>query len=319
MNRRTRWAAASLLLIFLLSLQTPVCAQETEMYPEVQEMVFDPQDAAAVSDTQETETFSAPQQAGILPGGKECYNLLLIGSDRRDDTWNGNSDVMILITIHADKKSIIMTSFMRDLYAEIPGYGANKLNSAFAAGGAPLLEETLEENYQLNIDNYMIVDFDSMADIIDSIGGVQMEISDAECEVLNGYLVSMEVPEYSLSGGGDYLLNGYQAVAYMRIRYVGNSDYERTQRQRDVLSTIFDELQEMKSEDLLLLMAEIVPEIEHNIDLISLLQLTAALPGFTEYELEENRIPYDDLYYSQNENLVPDFPATIERLHELID
>lgn len=288
--RRTGGSLLALLLMGLLFLlQTPVLAQEE-------------------GDTKI-----------LLPGGKENYNLLLIGSDRRDESWNGNSDVMILVTIQSEKESIIMTSFMRDLYAEIPGYGTHKLNYAFAAGGAETLIDTLEDNYQLAIDNYMIVDFDSMADIVDYVGGVQISVTDAECKILNQYLNSMGVPEYSLYAGGDYLLNGYQAVAYMRIRYVGNADYQRTQRQRDVLSAIFEGVQELDGEELLALAAEILPEIEHDINPIYLLQLTAAVPALVNYDLEENRIPYDDLYYSQNEMLVPDFPATIERLHELID
>lgn len=261
----------------------------------------------------------AQEEGSILPGGKETYHLLLIGSDRRDESWNGNSDVMILITVRAEDEKIIMTSFMRDLYAEIPGYGVHKLNYAYAAGGAQTLMDTLEDNYDLSIDHYMIVDFDSMAAIVDYIGGVEITMSADECVVMNQYLVSMGKEQYSLYEGGTYMLNGYQAVAYMRIRYVGNSDYQRTQRQRDVLSAIFSEVQDLDKAKLLELCAEILPQIEHNIPALSLLQLTAALPEMADYELEENRIPYDDLYVSENEMLKPDFPATIQRLHEQLD
>lgn len=253
-----------------------------------------------------------------LPNGKSTYNILLVGSDHRDDSWNGNSDVMIVATINAEKNTIYITSFMRDLYANIPGYGVHKLNYAYAVGGASTLIDTLEDNYRLNIDNYAIVDFGTMADIVDTVGGVRMEISDAECEVLNGYLNSMNAPEDSLPGGGDYLLNGNQAVAYMRIRYVGNNDYQRTQRQRDVLKEIFASMQKLDGEELTALAARILPNVDHDISALRMITVMAMLPQLTDFDLQESRIPYDDLFYSQNEMLVPDFEATIERLHETL-
>ncbi len=251
-----------------------------------------------------------------LPGGGSSYNLLMIGTDHRDDSWNGNSDVMILTTIDAEAEQITMTSFMRDLYADIPGHGVHKLNYAFAVGGSEKLEETLESNYQLQIDNCAVVDFEAMAEIIDILGGVDMEILDSECETLNMYLKDMKVPEYSINQGGTYHLNGYQAVAYMRIRYVGNNDYQRTQRQRDVLKGVFAAVHDLDVKDMASLAKTVIPKVEHNISAMQMIKLMAALPDIAGYELEESRIPYDDLFYSQDGLLVPDFEATIERLHE---
>lgn len=256
------------------------------------------------------------QEAAVLPGGGSSYNLLMIGTDHRNDSWNGNSDVMILTTIDTETEQITMTSFMRDLYADIPGHGVHKLNYAFAVGGSEKLEETLENNYRIQIDNCAVVDFEAMAEIIDILGGVDIEILDSECETLNMYLSSMNVPEYSIYQGGAYHLNGLQAVAYMRIRYVGNNDYQRTQRQRDVLKGVFAAVHDLDAKDMAALAEEVLPQIEHNISALQMLQLMAALPDIAGYKLEESRIPYDDLFYSQNELLVPDFEATIERLHE---
>lgn len=246
----------------------------------------------------------------------ELYNLLMIGTDHRDDSWNGNSDVMILATINKDEQKIVMTSFMRDLYADIPGHGVHKLNYAYAVGGGEKLEETLENNYQIEIDNYAVVDFETMAEIINAIGGVEMEISDAECEVLNGYLNSMNAQSDYLPCGGSYTLNGNQAVAYMRIRYVGNNDYQRTQRQRDVLKAIFASAGDLGISELGAIAKEVLLNVEHNIDIWKIWELLGMLSDMTSYELSEDRIPYDDLYYSQNEMLVPDFEQTIQRLHE---
>ena len=90
------------------------------------------------------------------------YSILLIGSDRRSDNWYGNSDAMILMTLNSNTKKMYMVSFMRDLYADIPGVGVRKLNAAHANGGGPLLVETIESNYGVSIDNYASVDFESM-------------------------------------------------------------------------------------------------------------------------------------------------------------
>lgn len=252
----------------------------------------------------------------VLPNGKEVYNVLLIGSDRRDDSWNGNSDVMIVMSVNAGSKKLSITSFMRDLYADIPGHGVHKLNYAYAVGGAKTLMATLEDNYDLDIDNYAVVDFETMAKVVDLVGGVEIEVSDAECKVLNDYLTSMDAADDYLPSGGTYVLNGNQAVAYMRIRYVGNNDYERTQRQRDVLSVIFASMQKLDAEQLTKLVDEILPNVENDITPVDMIRLMALLPNIGDYELSESRIPYDGLFTSQNEMLVPDFAQTKERLHE---
>ncbi len=269
------------------------------------------------------EEASAQQNAAdvvqdVLPNGKAVYNLLLIGSDRRDESWNGNSDVMIMATINAETKRVVLTSFMRDLYADIPGYGVHKLNYAYAVSGADLLEETLESNYDIEIDHHAAVDFNTMADIIDAIGGVEVELSQAEVDVLNGYLVSMNASDESISSAGTYMLSGNQAVAYMRIRYVGNNEYQRTQRQRDVMKYIFTSLQNLDPDAYKALALKVLPEIKHNMGAMDVLKLVGVLPKVASYEFVENRVPYDGLFSSQNELLVPDFGATIEKLHDVM-
>ena len=225
---------------------------------------------------EQTETEAAMQS--VLPNGREVYNVLLIGSDRRNDSWNGNSDVMIVMSVNAGSKKLSLTSFMRDLYADIPGYGVHKLNYAYAAGGAKTLMATLEDNYELSIDNYAVVDFETMAKVVDLVGGVEIEVSDAECKVLNDYLTSMNAADDYLPGGGSYVLNGNQAVAYMRIRYVGNNDYERTQRQRDVLGVIFASMQKLDAEQLTKLVDEILPNVENDITPVDMIRLMAHNP-----------------------------------------
>ena len=254
------------------------------------------------------------------------YNLLLIGGDRRDDTWYGNSDVMLLVTVNSEKEKIYMTSFMRDLYADIPGIGVRKLNAACANGGAELCVQTIEENYQVQIDNYAMVDFNSMAEIVDAIGGVELEISEEEMEHIN-----MRLPEqYKVAGKGDpvYLdhagevwLDGFQAVAYTRDRYTGStSDFGRTERQRKLLTAIFEKVKsdyvETQSTSTL---QSLLSYTSHDLTGGDTLKLMMKASDWMNYELEEVRVPFDDMYYSENEILIPtDMAATREKLQDIL-
>lgn len=252
------------------------------------------------------------------------YNLLLLGVDRREDDWYGNSDSIILVTVNHDVQKIFLTSFMRDLYAEIPDYGVRKLNAAHAIGGGPLIVETMENTYGVQIDNYARVDFNSMTDIIDALGGVDIEMSDEEAKSANTSIKEMckmqgkKYKENKLQKGGKLHLNGIQAVAYSRIRKVGNSDYERTERQRKVLTEMISNAKELKFREMSKLLNQVLPLVTHNVDQFTMVSLIARLPEMVTYEIVTDRIPYADMYYSQNEVLVPELEATVVKLQETI-
>ncbi len=255
-----------------------------------------------------------------LPNDENVYNLLLIGVDRRDKTWYGNSDSMILMSINKDTKKVHMTSFMRDLYANIPGVGVKKLNAACAYGGGPLVVKTIQDNYKIPIDNYASVDFDAMIDIVDLVGGVEIDISSEEMRVANGYinemcgLAGVDASSHQLTQSGPQLMDGYQAVAYARIRYVGNADYQRTERQREVLEKIMKKCSGLGVTELNDLANAVLPEVTHNIDQSTLLSLIGQLPTILSYEVVQSRVPYDGMFSSKGEMLVPDFTATIQKL-----
>lgn len=252
------------------------------------------------------------------------YNLLLLGVDRREDDWYGNADAIILVTVNHDVQKIFLTSFMRDLYAEIPDYGVRKLNAAHAIGGGPLIVETLENTYGVATDNYARVDFNSMTDIIDALGGVDIELSDEEAESANTSIKEMcklqgkKYKENKLKSGGKLHLNGIQAVAYSRIRKVGNSDYERTERQRRVLTELINNAAQLKFWEISKLLNQVLPLVTHNVDQLTMVKLIAQLPEMVTYEIVTDRIPYPDMYYSQNEILIPDLDATVAKLQETI-
>lgn len=168
---------------------------------------------------------------------------------------------MILASINSQTKTIYMTSFMRDLYANIPNVGIRKLNSAYAVGGGPLLVSTIESNYRVDIDNYASVDFSSMANILDLVGGVDLEVSTQEAGYINMYLdeqcglQGLNASDYYVTGGGITHLNGNQAVGFARIRYTsrGNehSDYGRTSRQREILVQLMQKARSLDATTLL--------------------------------------------------------------------
>lgn len=257
----------------------------------------------------------------------DVYNILLIGSDSRNN-WYGNSDSMILASINSKTKTIYMTSFMRDLYANIPNVGIRKLNSAYAIGGGPLLVSTIESNYRIDIDNYASVDFGSMAHIIDLVGGVDLEVSTQEAGYVNMYLdeqcalQGLNAADYYITGGGLTHLNGNQAVGFARIRYTsrGNehSDYGRTSRQREILVQLMQKARSLDATTLLAVVNDMLPLITHNIDTATLTSLIANAASYVNYDIQTDRIPYDGLYSNLGEELVPDFEATINRLHQTI-
>ncbi len=266
----------------------------------------------------EDESVIAAEMAGVEtmdPAQKQVaektFNLLLIGSDRRTDDWYGNSDAMILLTFNPHTSTIYMTSFMRDLYARIPGVGVRKLNAAHAIGGGPLLVTTLKENYGVDIDHYASVDFQSLAEIIDMAGGVDVQLNTKEAAYLNNGLTGRD-------DGGLTHLNGTQAVAYARIRYVGNSDFERTSRQREVLSSLLGALQSMSTTEVTSFIYDVLPYITHNMTDAEILRRIAEVPSYLGYQIQEERVPFDGHYTIRNEILIPDMNYTIPTLQSEI-
>lgn len=176
-------------------------------------------------------------------------NVLLIGNDSRLAGDDGRSDAMILVSISDKTKTITMTSLLRDMYVEIPGHDGNRLNAAYSYGGAELLMETIELNFGIPIHRYALVNFQAFANLVDAVGGIDLELTNDEVKWVNAYLM-----EYNQLEGKDLAtdfldpslsgmihLNGPQALAFTRNRYIG-TDFGRTERQRKVLSAVIGKL-----------------------------------------------------------------------------
>lgn len=155
---------------------------------------------------------------------------------------NSRSDTIMILSIDKQHDKLKLTSIMRDTYISVDGHGMTKITHAYAYGGPQLAVKTINQNFNMNIKDYVTVDFFGLEKIIDSIGGVQINVEKAEVPVMNSYItetsrIEKTVPTFVQSSGLQ-TLNGSQAVAYSRIRYVGNADYKRTQRQRTVLEQL---------------------------------------------------------------------------------
>lgn len=256
-------------------------------------------------------------------------SILLIGTDARNTSERGRSDSMILASINSRTQTVYLTSFMRDAYVEIPDHGKNKLNSAYSFGGAELLMDTLELNYGVSIDDYVVVSFSGFAGIIDAFGGVEITMSDAEAEALNTILIS-EVNELMgdaresdlLNGGGTFTLSGKQALSYARIRYVGNADFERTSRQREVMSQLFGNLKTRLVTAVPELVSSALPHVGTNMSTMGMYGLSLRVPFVAGYHIQQLQIPADGTWSGQNVDgqsvLVVDFAENQQILNDTV-
>lgn len=243
----------------------------------------------------------------------DVYNVLLIGTDK-ENGGTSRSDSMILVSLDSKNQEIKFTSFMRDMWVEIPGYDDAKLNAAFAYGGADLLIETLEYNFKVKIDNYVLVDFDMFKALIDSIGGVDVEITEAEASFIN------RTTHAEVQAGVNHL-DGDYALIYSRIRKL-DSDFMRTQRQRKVMTAIVKKMVTQNPLTTLSAAGDVLPLITTD-----LAPLDMTIKGFgavrvLTYGNDQMRIPLDGEYYDDMINgqaaLVVDFEANTEALQEFI-
>lgn len=231
---------------------------------------------------------------------ENILNILLIGVDSREQDNFSRSDSMILLSIDSKNEKIYMNSLMRDLYVRIPGFGYGKLNAANAIGGPPLLMQTLRENFAVSVEHFALVNLHNMFAIIDAIDGVMVDVSQAELSEVNYHLrfFNWETGVENLEDGyltepGYQRLNGKQAATYARIRSVGNADYDRTERQREVLSAIVDQVKKAKFSQLNEVMDVVLPEIMTNFTRRDILTLLASAPAMLDYEITTGRVPID--------------------------
>ncbi len=252
---------------------------------------------------------------------KDVMNLLLIGEDLRDTESGdaGNTDVMMIISVNTVDKTITLTSIMRDCYVTFQDangwWYSSRINSAYWHGGVELTQQTIENYLNVKIDRYVLVNFKTFIDIVDTIGGLDLTVTDEEAngypgadpngdntrgmqnplDEQNKYLGNKKGTDY-IKKGGDLHLNGNQALAYARLRHVGNSDYDRTRRQRTVITEIIKKTRGLSLTEINDLALKVLPQLKTDITKKETLRLIADLLDYRNYELQEFRVPADGTF-----------------------
>ena len=209
-------------------------------------------------------------------------NIAIFGIDSREDTYSkGNrSDCIIIASMNNDTKEVKLVSVYRDTYVQIEGHGLDKITHAYSYGEAPLAIKTLNTNFDLNITEFVTVNFDAVKDIIDDIGGITMTVTDEEVSHIKG-----------LTKAGTYNLTGEQALAYARIRHAEGGDYKRTERMRDVLTAVLNKVKTFNISQLNQFVDKVLPKVYTNITASDVFSI---LPSATSVKVTESiGWPYD--------------------------
>jgi LCP family protein required for cell wall assembly len=221
-----------------------------------------------------------------LMQNENVINILFIGVDARAQDIASRSDSMILFSIDKNNKKIKLTSFLRDTWVSMPQTKKYaKLNAACMYGGAQYVIDTIEYNFNIKVDNYILVDFVAFETIVDKLGGIQVEVTQKEANNMR------EEYDLNIEAGENILLDGNEALWYSRIRHL-DSDFMRTLRQRKVMSSMIEKAKETGIIELMDILQDILPLAETDINPIELSKLAiGAGLIYIQYDIEQTRIP----------------------------
>ncbi|HLR21176.1 MAG TPA: LCP family protein, partial [Tissierellaceae bacterium] len=209
-------------------------------------------------------------------------NIALFGLDQGEDGTTSRSDSIMIASVDKKHKKIKLTSIMRDTYVEIEDQGMDKIGHAYAFGGPELAMKTINQNFNMNIRDFVSIDFAGFQKIIDAIGGVEIDVK------------PNEVSHVKIDGSGLQTLNGEQALAYSRIRKTGNGDYERTERQRVVMEEMLNKAMSLNVTKYPGLLNETLPYVDTSLSKMEILTLGTNVVTSNIRDIEQYRIPVDE-------------------------
>ena len=250
------------------------------------------------------------------PKDEDVFNVLLVGTDSRDPNSDmGRSDSMMLVSFNKSKNKSTVVSFLRDSLVDIDGYGKSRLGHTYAYGGIGLTINTINKTYDLDIQNYITIDFENLVSIIDEIGGVKVFITEEEAEFYrqNG------MPDIQ---SGDMTLTGSQALAHARNRTLG-SDFERTRRQRSVMYGIYRQIMAEKDASAILpLINYCMNHVKTNMSVTEIYDLAKQVLAIDNLRMQQASMPTEGAYqpvtYEGMDVLEIDIEANKKYLNELL-
>lgn len=219
---------------------------------------------------------------------KGYRNILLLGVDSRESEYtNTLSDSIMVVSINQDTNKVKIASIYRDCYLKV-GKKFDKITHAFAYGGATSSLSAINTNLDLNMKEYVAISFDVVIDVVNAVGGVEVDLSSEEVKYINKYIKEInnitDAKTTQIKSAGTYNLDGAQALAYSRIRYTAGGDYKRTERQREVLEKAFAKVKKMNVVQLNNLATRVLEEVSTNISSTEILGL---LSQVASYDIEE--------------------------------
>jgi len=257
----------------------------------------------------------------------EWMNILFLGGDSRSTTGYERTDSMIVVSVNRDSGELKMTSIMRDTYVQYSKNNSNRINAANVFGGPELAIKVVNENFGLDISDYVLVNMTDLMEIIDLVGGIDIEMSESERKITNQYaaLYQKETGGYkgetSLDSAGQCHLNGLLAVSYARNRYT-DSDYGRVMRQQNVLLALAETMQNMDIDELMAQADSILSLLDTNLDSEVIKELAYTVMAMELDDVEQYRIPVEGTFKSGMFDgmwlIKPDFAANKKLLHEFI-
>ena len=224
--------------------------------------------------------------------------MLIIKPASNTSNWNNSCGR----TINPNTKTLSLISLMRDLYVPIPGYLSNRINVPYMLGGMDLLKKTIKHNFGVTVDGCIEVDFNGFMDVVELVGGVDMELTQEEADHLNSNEDYYDFPEenWKLKAGMNHL-DAKQTLAYSRVRNIGTSDFGRTERQRKVIAAMVSEMKTMnvaQLNDLLMTGAGLVTTDMSRTELLS--TAMSMIPLLRDLKINTLQIPASDAYYDAN-------------------
>ena len=240
-------------------------------------------------------------------------NILLIGVDNdyapgMDEL--GNADGLMIASINPKTHQVVLTSLMRDIRVQVPDSYKTKLTLSYHYGGTQQLIDTIEYNFGVPIGNYVLVNYISVVNIVDAVGGLTMDVTADElywmddkiksvCELVGA---SYEDNMLSTDQAGELELNGIQTAAFLRIRYAGNNDFERTEHARRVVLGLKDKAAAMSLTELDSFANTVLPYITTDLTQTDIISLLLRFPAMIKYDMLSDRIPIEGSYWLTNDD-----------------